>query len=724
MPPDMRLERTFKLQGGLSFERYQQYHGNARVLGGQITLYRNPSTEVEPVIGAHYPKVLPVNRVGISRAQAMAAVDPDIGPDLDRRAELMIDPASGRYFYRIESRRPNSRWVHWIDAGSAAVLNRYDALMTECAGRLSAPCGQGAHFDFPGGITADIKDLAGLTTPSGSGYLLLNARVVTHDQGSTRRPFLGPVAADSNDEWITEGRESPGQGALVDAHYYVNLADDYFRDTHGFNLGVFHPMPLEVHAHYTKNYVNAFWNGSYLAFGDGDGVDYDELTSLDVAVHEFTHAVTEYTSGLIYQNESGALNESFSDIMATSVELLFIEPGEGDCSGVGDVLCPDWLIGEDFDRTGDAMPGFRNMADPEEDGLKIDHYSERYTGTSDNGGVHWNSAIPNHAYYLLAQPMGTLTLNASCASKADHASAHCDDLLDRQDNDRTVAGIGLADAEQVFFLAFIGLNADADMCEARAATEAIASARFGKDSPQRVSTADAWIAVGLTDIVCGGAGSGPADNPPSASIINPLDGATVTGLVRVQVSATDDLDPVNTLDVELVIDGIAHGATFNAQTGYFEYDWDTAPLAGGSLHSLVARVTDSGNNSSDSQEVQVSVQGSTPSGNGSHISDLDAYASSQGGTWTADVEAEVRDTGELVAGAVVEGTWSLAGAVSSACTTDTSGRCRVSHAGIRKREGQVTFTVTRIRATSSYNAELNFDPDADSDGTRITVLKP
>ena len=726
VPLDMKPVRSFELSNyGIRYERFQQFFGGARVLGGQVTLHRDESGDIVTVIGAYYPNIQPVNAVGIEKAKAHAVVDQDIGRDQNRRTELMVNPRSGRYFYRLESRRSNSRWIHWIDAGSGSVLNKFDALMTNCDGLVSAPCGHGAHYDAPDNVQGDVKELNGLT--SSNGTLLQNSRVQTHDQGSTRRPFLGPVAQDDNGEWTQEGRESPGQGALIDAHFYVNLADDYFRNTHTFDLNSpqHHNGPLEVHAHYTKNYVNAFWNGSYLAFGDGDGIDYDELTSLDVAVHEYTHAVTEYTSGLIYQNESGALNESFSDIMATTVELRFAEPGEGTCTQVGEILCPDWLIGEDFDHSGDEVPGFRNMADPEEDGQQLDHYSERYTGTSDNGGVHWNSAIPNHAYYLLAQSAGNSTLNASCADKNNHKSAHCDDSDDTQDNNLAVIGIGLDDAEQIFFLAFASLNADATMCDARAATEAKAETVFGSGSQQHISTTNAWLAVGVTDKACGT--SNNVDNPPAASIVTPTDGSTVLGVVTIQVDASDDLDAKDSLVVNVAIDGGAdQAAVYNALTEYYELEWDTNGYEDGSNHSIAVRATDSGGNNSVVENVMVTVNNTITGPTGVHVSDLDGASTSQRGQWTAAVEVEVSDSNSALAnGATVSGHWSYGGGATVECITGGSGRCTIDLAGIPKREGTVTFTVDDIsHGSGGYDAGSNHDPDGDSTGTAISIAKP
>src|SRR5689334_22606347 len=131
---------------------------------------------------------------------------------------------------------------------------------------------------------------------------------------------------------------------------------------------------LTVHAHQGVNYTNAYWDGSKMVFGDGDGIAYREFTSNDVAAQEISHGDTEFTSNLAYQGESGALNESFSDIMGFAIA----DPG-------------DWLMGEDVTKNG---LGFRDMATPSTHG-DPDTYCARYTGSQDSGGVHTNSAISN-----------------------------------------------------------------------------------------------------------------------------------------------------------------------------------------------------------------------------------------------------------------------------------------------------------------------------------------
>jgi Zn-dependent metalloprotease len=517
VPADTTLIRSIPMERfGLTYERYQQTYQGAKVLGGQITIHRDNDGNVIRVVGAHYPGIVSSNTVRITAAGARGLVDRDIGPDGERDVTLMIDPDSAQFFWRVETRRATSRWVHWIGAETGATLNKFDALTNGhvCAG---TGVGDGTAFDRdPTAYEDDYKCLDGLITtpPSGSPATQLvtgDGRQETHDQGSSRRPFLGPIATNGDEIWDIAGRESPGTGALVDAHYYMALADSYFQTQYGFDFTDLenHNGRIVVHGHYTKNYVNAFWNGSYFGFGDGDGVNYDPLTSLDVAAHEFTHGVTEYTSDLIYQNESGALNESFSDIMAAVIERL-VDDGE-----LPDSVSPseepdidlrnsgsEWTIGEDFDLRGDAVDGFRNMEDPAEDGDPA-HYDERYTGTQDNGGVHINSGIPNHAFYRLVD----------------------------------IRGIPIQRAADVFFLGFTALNPNADFCAARDSTIVMAAADLqGGTSATDITTevTAVWDEVGVDAALCDGVA---VDDPPKASWASSCDNALTCSFTD---TSTDD----------------------------------------------------------------------------------------------------------------------------------------------------------------------------------------
>jgi len=435
---------------GVQAARYQQFFNGAKVFGGQLTIYSDANGNRLAVIGAHYPNILTTNQLKLNAGQARAAVAKRPETAGGRFfTDLMLDPASGRYFYQVESRAFDSRWFFWVDAESGEVFNAYNGL-TEGSGT---------------GVLGDTKDLMGLTTFSGGTYQMVSAdgRQTTYD-ALNRNKLPGTLATDSDDLWNTAGRTSPGQAALVDAQYYAHVTDNYYLTVHNFNWTDYYPQGMVSSAHLQRNYNNAYWNGEQMAYGDGDGTTFIEFSGdLDVVGHELSHGVTEATSNLIYQNESGALNEAFSDMMGTSIEFYY---------GTG-----NWTIGEDITV---GSNGIRNMADPGEDG-DPSYYADRYTGTSDNGGVHTNSGIANHWFYLLVN--GGQNANPARASGTN------------------VQGIDLAAAEEITFLGFTALPASATFCQARASTVAVA----GNHS---ANVADAWDEVGVDDVLCGGSGGG------------------------------------------------------------------------------------------------------------------------------------------------------------------------------------------------------------------------
>lgn len=483
VPADMKLIRKLPLGHG-TYERYQQVYGaaGAYVLGGQISIYRNASGAIRTVIGSRYAEIAPQNSVKLSKSAALKRAADDVGASGTRTVQVMIDPQNGRYFYRVETRRFAERWVNWVDAGNGKMLAKIDAI----------------EDDHGTGVKGDTKDLDGqpgladdLTVLADGTWHLASrdSRQFTSDARNTGSTSKSP-ATDADNHWtlVTPDRGSPGQPALVDAQYYANVADDYYRARQGLNFTDCYPGGMDLVAHYGKGFDNAFWNGKVTVYGDGSGVIFRELSGgLDVVAHENTHAVTQCTSDLVYRDESGALNESFSDMLGNSAEFFAAEPLSSNCvRAAGQASCADWTIGEDVFLPADTVPGFRNMADPEEDN-DPDDYSELLVGSADRGFVHSNSAISNHAYYLLVNG----GMNASCAAPATHNAAHCGP------GEPVVTGIGLAAAEQIMFAGITSLPERATFCQARKATEASAAAIFGAASQQRASTTAAWDAVGV-----------------------------------------------------------------------------------------------------------------------------------------------------------------------------------------------------------------------------------
>ncbi|MDQ3855871.1 MAG: M4 family metallopeptidase [Chloroflexota bacterium] len=485
VPADTRVVWTATYPDGITQTRYQQYVGAAQVYGGQVTTLRNRAGEQVAVIGSYYPGLKASNTVKLRGAEARGVAERFVGKAGRWAVTLQIDPVDGRQFYQIDTQRFDSRWILHIDAATGKKLKQYNAL---------------AHAGTGTGVKGDTKSLD--TTGSGSPYALtsVDKRQTTYDakQAQTDRKLPGTLFTDADNVWNTPGRTSPGQPAAVDAHYYANVTDDFYNDVFGRNSLDDNGLQMKSSVHYGNGYDNAFWNGQQMVYGDGSNTvgGFRELSGgLDVVAHELTHGVTDYTSNLVYQNESGALNEAFSDMMGDTAEFYAaaknLDPSVG----------PDWHIGEDVYVTGAGFgqDGFRNMADPREDG-DPDHYSERYTGTSDNGGVHTNSGIPNHAYYLLVNG----GQNAGCDKTGSDGHTHTADC------GVNVPGIGLAKAEQIFYKGFTSLPSNATMGNARAATETAAEALYTNGSAEKTSTSNAWQSVGV-------AASAPA---PSCNVDN------------------------------------------------------------------------------------------------------------------------------------------------------------------------------------------------------------
>ena len=216
------------------------------------------------------------------------------------------------------------------------------------------------------------------------------------------------------------------------------------------------------------------------------------------------------------------------------------------------------------------------------------------------------------------------------------------------------------------------------------------------------------------------------DDPPTASIVNPTDGSTVSGSVTIQVDASDDRDAEGFLTVEVSIDGgTGQATTYNSSSGYYELDWDTTGLTDGTWHTIDASATDSGGNTTNAAQITVTVDNSTPST--MHVGDLDGSKDLKGtsGRWEVFVTVTIHDENcNPVANATVSGEWSGATTGTVSGSTGSDGTVTLS-TGNLSGGTEVTFTVTGVtHDTLTYDATANHDPDGDSDGTSITVFKP
>lgn len=256
-------------------------------------------------------------------------------------------------------------------------------------------------------------------------------------------------------------------------------------------------LGLIASVHYSQNYDNAFWDGSQMVFGDGDGQVFLGFTrSLDVIGHELAHGVTQYTSGLNYQDQAGALNEHVSDVFGILVKQRALGQSAEQS---------DWIIGAELLAPGIKGVGLRSMKAPgtayDDPRLGKDpqpgHMDDFVVTDDDNGGVHINSGIPNRAFQLVATALGG--------------------------NAWEVAGA-------IWYAAVTGdIKADCDFTAFAALTEAAAVAAHGDDSPEVEAVRSAWAEVGVTK---------GAEKPTPAPTPSPTPTPSPEGPSQVQVRRT------------------------------------------------------------------------------------------------------------------------------------------------------------------------------------------
>jgi Zn-dependent metalloprotease len=344
-----------------------------------------------------------------------------------------------------------------IDARTGAVQDVWDEVHTAS--------GTG-HTLYSGAVTIE-------TNPISSGFEM---RDLTRANGfrttnMNNQTFGGSTYTDSDNVW-GNGATSSAASAGADAHFGHAMTLDYFLDVHDRNGINGNGNAGFSRTHYGRNYNNAFWSNSCfcMTYGDGDGTLLAPLVSLDVAGHELAHGVTSTSANLIYSGESGGLNEGTSDIFGSMVEFHVASP----------VRPADYFIGEDIYTPGTSGDAFRYMHHPELNGKAAGCY---FPGVG-NLNVHDSSGVANHFFYLLAEG------SDGDAAAGLPASPTC--------NGSTVAGIGRAAAEQIWYRALtVYMTSSTNFAQARTATLNAATDLFGAGSAERAAVAAAWSAVSV-----------------------------------------------------------------------------------------------------------------------------------------------------------------------------------------------------------------------------------
>lgn len=398
----------------------------------------------------------------------------------DARQNAETGPLVLAWKFNIYAQQPISRAFVYVDARSGEVVLQ-DAIIKHAAAT-------GTFATKYSGTQSSAT-----TTTTGGYYLREATRGLGIETFNCRKGNSYTSAVDfidADNSW-TEYNNANFDNAALDAHYGAQSTYDYFKNVHARNSYNNAGAKIKSYVHFDdtpgdgQGYENAYWNGSVMTYGDGN-TRFDPLTSLDVAAHEIGHAVCENTANLTYQNESGAMNEGFSDIWGACVEY-YKDPSKA-----------TWLIGEDIDK---VRASLRSMSNPNAEGQPDTYKGTNWVATTtsptranDYGGVHTNSGVLNHWFYRLA--VGGSGTN-------DIGTAY------------NVTAIGIDAAAKIAYRTeSVYLTASSNYAAAR--TYSIQSARelYGAGSTQEIAVTNAWNAVGVGAAYTGGGTTTP---PPTGT---------------------------------------------------------------------------------------------------------------------------------------------------------------------------------------------------------------
>jgi len=380
-----------------------------------------------------------------------------------------ISPRDLRLAYKVDvyAKQPLSRADYFIDAKNGNYLGKKDKIFySDVTGTaVTAYSGsQTIHSDLVSTNNYRLRD-----------YTKGNGIITLHGESAQR----GADYTSTSANWTLTGTNI----AALDAHYGVSQTYSFYFANFGRNSYNGSGGALYSYVNDPTYTDNAFWDGSAMNFNKRSNGAAGGVTGIDVTGHELTHGVTQTTSGLNYSGESGAMNESMSDIMGKSVQF-WSKPSD-----------MSWLMSNDMNWI------IRDMSNPNAKS-QPDTYkgSFWYTGIADNGGVHTNSGVGNFMFYLLVTGgSGTNDIG----------------------NSYSVTGIGLVKADQILYRSeTVYLSPTSKYADWRTACVNAATDLYGSASNEVTQVQNAWYAVGVGTAGGGGGSCGTPTGLASSSITN------------------------------------------------------------------------------------------------------------------------------------------------------------------------------------------------------------
>lgn len=489
---EFRPGQTAGTTAGYRHVRLNQEYQGLPVFGPQLIVHFDGQGTARSVNGGYcpvgelgtVPTLTADQALTVARADQQALGNPagqvTAGPALVVFARKMAPTLAWQLTIEHSGAGVVGRWRYWVNALTGAILLNYndvpkvaptpniysgvpatingDILMGEGGGSVSvAGWEQGGYY-----YLHSFTNLWSVRNAGGGGH-------------SGDVDAFGYASRTGTPNWVTSDRSEMSAGKNLETML------NYYKTVHNRNSFDDAGTMTPAYVHQGSSYSNAFWDGTALYIGDGDGVSADPLGVMDIMAHEFQHGVTEFSANLIYQDESGQLSESFSDIFGFLNE--YASQPDGRAAYPGRVAGQsDWLMGEDSWLESTAL---RDMRDPANTNTVSSaqptryHGSHWFYGSDDNGGVHYNCSIQNFMFYLLCE--GGVGSN-------DNAIAYF------------VPPIGIPAAERLAYDTLTGyMTLDTDYVAAREAWVACAtdSDEAGRTTNAAIAVGQAWAAVGI-----------------------------------------------------------------------------------------------------------------------------------------------------------------------------------------------------------------------------------
>ncbi len=475
---EMKLAKTESDELGLKHYRYQQYHKNVKVLFGEFIVHEKPDGFVSTANGRIVAGLQLENNPAVQEEQGLKSAlsfvpakkylwqNKDIEADLKRKkndnsatyfpkGELVYAPSKQESLFQASDYR--LAWSYDINTDDKEVISQkvfVDAVTGKIIYNtpLSTNCSGGSGISTFNGTVPVYTQLNGGSYYSHNDCQATDIFVYDCEGGGP----VNSLSYDADNNW-----NAPSQKSSVQAQWGAQMTYNYYYNQHNRQSwdGAAGDMIVYNNAYFGSN--NAGWSfGSHTAtfYAGSTSSPSDDWNTNDIMGHEFTHGVTQASAGLVYSGESGALNESFSDIFGEMVESW----SEGNC---------DYLVGADRG----AIRSFINPNSHSDPDTYLGSYW--YTGTGDNGGVHTNSGVQNHWFYLLSEGgSGTTDFGVPYS----------------------VTGISRFKARLIAYRALtLYLTSSSQYIDARAATIHAAIDLYGSCSTEAIAVGDAWHAVGV-----------------------------------------------------------------------------------------------------------------------------------------------------------------------------------------------------------------------------------